>query len=128
MIKANELRIGNWVEIDYCYRQVTSISEEGINIAIYDDCVIWEDKIRGIPLTPDIFEKAGFEDILGDRIWSKDGIELFHGSRFIEERDGYWACAYWQPTESETETKLQYIHQLQNLYFALTGEELDITF
>lgn len=68
-----------------------------------------------IPLTEEILLKCGFEidDVLApcmhvakewDLEWFIDGVYL----------DG-------------SNTKAVYLHQLQNLYFALKGEELNIT-
>ena len=42
--------------------------------------------------------------------------------RYEREQDfnGYWLKWYYSPKFN----KIKYVHQLQNLYFTLTGEEL----
>jgi hypothetical protein len=38
----------------------------------------------------------------------------------LMQLDKGWGVQFWQGN------KLEYVHQLQNLYFALTGEELEM--
>lgn len=70
----------------------------------------------GIPLTHEILEKCGF-------YWNDPFYEIKNPSAAgllkisYSEEDGY---VY------DFMTKLNYLHQLQNLYFALTGEELPV--
>ena len=56
MIQANELRLGNWVT--FCHPK----TEYNIQIPAYDIylCSIGDRAYKGIPLTPEILEKAGF--------------------------------------------------------------------
>jgi hypothetical protein len=132
MIQANELRIGNWFSYiskhgvwTTAYDKVESIHEKGINIYADSDygCSIIEpdftfDYIQPIPITPEILEKAGFEVSI-DEYEIFDYVYLIHG---MDKRFYLWFGIGEYPTE----TFIQYVHQLQNLYFALTGEELNI--
>lgn len=112
MIKANELRIGNYVstEVD------EFISIDGTNkyrIIIEGDYVS-EGYVNPIPLTEEWllkfgFTKHGFDDPL-DLYWCHPNL-----IGAINER-----CLIYDYSR----LKIQYVHQLQNLYFALTGEEL----
>lgn len=79
------------------------------------------DKLSPIPLTPEILEKAGFVTIGryaigvgGYNVFAKGRIELLQPN----EGDPYILAFY--------EAKITHLHQLQNLYFALTGQELTI--
>jgi hypothetical protein len=109
MIKANELRIGNWV-----YN-----SGEPYKIDWRNDDYWHTDSLEPIPLTPEILEKCGFNNF---------GKDLIHSDFAIEKRKDI--AVLW-PNEGCTETHnikvpCKYLHQLQNLFFALTGEELEI--
>jgi hypothetical protein len=116
MIKANELRIGNWYFEFGMPRQATGLLIYKLeSIRIRDKIAI---DISPIPLTPEILEKAGFREygpfspwlVLGSFAWVKNvGI------------------MYEIDTESAMLDHIIHLHQLQNLYFALTGEELNIT-
>jgi hypothetical protein len=100
-MKANELRIGNWVRYHhnggFIDAQIFHLTDEDINVL-------------PIPLSPEIIEKCGFEDEYGNGRYYFDGLEYYDGK-------------LWFRT---SEIKIQYLHQFQNLYFALTGEELEV--
>lgn len=66
--------------------------------------------IIGIPLTSEILEKCGFKPFAKD--WVKSGI-------IIHTRKRGFVINKRIPI-------IKSIHQLQNLYFALTGEELTV--
>src|SRR5574343_389431 len=112
MIHANELRIGNWVKIGQFYTTICFINGD-------------EDYFEPIPLTPEIFEKAGFKYDEG-----MESYDLFTSSGLISIAtdysffigDNHLECGFAGGNKS----LVKYLHQLQNLYFALTGEELQI--
>ena len=127
-MKKNELRIGNWV-LNKRYKsgyvmQIESIGEFGVNIElgydgrspiIEDDCSFNE--CNPIPLTEEWLLKFGFEktDSHGDFEYLIGRYSYFRGSFYIADCD-----------ECGESVEVQHVHQLQNLYFALTGEELTI--
>ena len=151
-MKARELRIGNLVTDEFydhfkTVHKVESINEKGINLEVTDDgdwpevashwiepeCSF--DKLRGIPLTEEWLLKFGFflkEEIDDEHFFNgalfqdrnSDEFVIHHGEEYHYIRD-ISASSFDGSTEYRT-TKIQYIHQLQNLYFALTGEELTI--
>ena len=102
-MKPNELRIGNWVET---FEGVIQI-QNGWEIDEGNEC-------QPIPLTEEWLEKFGFEysDLNGDSgLWKIPPFQIYGKcNQFIYE----YAL------------DVNYVHQLQNLYFALTGEELTI--
>lgn len=71
-----------------------------------------------IPLTPEILQKAGFEKD-GNGFCLSDKMSL---SLAVTKNGGYLAC--WR--DRSLNFVINHLHQLQNLYFALTGEELSI--
>ena len=129
-MNAQELRIGNWVLIDGKPERIDSIVTsssnflyDGVNAEIedgyYGDYSVMVKDPEPIPITPEILEKAGFEfESRGvdafEQIWSCNGIEIWqHDEGFSQDYSPY-------------SVDIKHLHQLQNLYFALTGEELDI--
>jgi hypothetical protein len=121
-MKANELRIGNWVaDAAGNYNRIAVISMPN-QIETYSKDVDWlaaciVDDVLPIPLTPEILEKAGFVKSIN---FDNTYIKLIKGESFILKdcKDGTFFVY--------TGIRCQYLHQLQNLYFALTGEELNI--
>lgn len=118
MIAANELRIGNWIFQEYNYPITVGI----IYSHFFLECEGSPRRRRlvdcnPIPLAPDILEKAGFE---------RKGELLFDhkdGNYIRSSGDQYW---YYFKTTGNLRS-IQYLHELQNLYFALNRNELNIT-
>lgn len=108
MIKANELRIGNLVN-----RQGSELIVNGCDIKWFQ-----EDSYNGlepIPLTEEILLKCGFKLAIDENIYTlHDTIEL--------TQTDYGNSFYFMGNFIKSDIK--HLHQLQNLYFALTGEEL----
>jgi hypothetical protein len=125
-MKSTELRIGNYLQGKTRFVKVTKIySEHAIGIGSGDPYYVSGENpcLTPIPLTEEWLLKFGFKKNI-DTSYSRNDISLFIDKRlktnlFLQENmnDFKW-FGY--------ECKIQYVHQLQNLYFALTGEELTI--
>lgn len=111
MIQAKELRINNWVNSNLTnnYSQASAADIYNIN---QDQSVV-----DPIPLTEEILLNCGF----------KKFYDIFLYDRFrFDYKKSY---KYWYVTDRETNaylTKIEFLHELQNFYFALTGTELKI--
>jgi hypothetical protein len=123
MIQSSELRIGNLIEFPKkgykgnTVADIFNISTDKLNyFAGPLDC-------NPIPLTEEWMLGFGFdkeEKDFGPPIW--DGYTEFslNGYCFMQDRDAAWfLTGYNWNTEH-----FKYVHQLQNLYHALTGTEL----
>ena len=124
-MKANELRIGNWVNDGF-----STIELEAIDFVVMSDAPEGL-SLKPLPITEQWLVDFGFEktDDYGDQIYYELKTE---GSR------GYYVCfdheewVFGLSVRNECtcliydEPHFQYVHQLQNLYFALTGEELTL--
>lgn len=120
-MKAQELRIGNYFIVNW--------SKEICKADWMDIRDISDRRIIGgvspIPLTPEILEKCGFErtgnlNPSASRKFYKIGriiIEHIAGDRIAVYVDS--------PLEDILIGYQDHLHQLQNLYHALTGEELN---
>ena len=131
MIAANELRIGNWVNYDsddtpFC---VIEIAISGISVKNSEEETWIEiDQFSPIPLSSEILEKCGFicenanED---DRYYHlRLSNEKYCDLSFITgDKNGFMEVCLFP---YETYFRYQYLHQIQNLYFTLTNEELKI--
>ena len=114
-MKANELRIGNL--INRGGQQVTV--GWGTLKAAYEQLHIGEP----IPLTEEWLIRFGFEVSEIKREFGHKTIAWTHTGKYaltVYFKNGILSVRFWQGNEK------RYVHQLQNLYFALTGEELTI--
>ncbi len=114
-MESKELRIFNFVEYDGCTRYVKNINSKFVHL--HDACDYAINEIKPIPITEEWLLKFGFEKNLDGCPTLKKDHQYFQ----------YWEGRLtWQqsPHNDWSEFKIQFVHQLQNLYFALTGEEL----
>lgn len=125
MIKANELRIGNLVLSSGYPLRIDSIGKWYVTADVGMLTYMYE-IIEPIPLTPEILGKAGLSEIgrirLADRRFLEIDPRLDTNRVFLTELNTHsYIDTILLPIE------IEYLHQLQNLYFALTGEELTIS-
>lgn len=122
MIRATELRIGNWVnDISGNPTQVRGVGTNGIWISKSGPAT--ETAFKPIPLTEEWLVKFGFEYRSGwEDSWHKSPIGLY----FNPYKSGVCLEQIWDKLIESDLVNIQYVHQLQNLYFALTGNELAI--
>ena len=130
-----QLRIGNLVEIENHTKvcEVIEIKEKSLRVSyirsdngMVHNPIIEIDRIKPISITEEWLLKFGFElnSDEGDcKFYEKGkyGIRWVDGDEFyfyliMNDRDEYWILK-----------EIYDVHQLQNLYFSLTGEELTFT-
>ena len=113
-----ELRIGNALKFWNNIFFVSEITELKITAKNKSLGIICEDYIEFSPitLTEDILLRLGFEKTANPRELKYDdySILLLDEIRFV-------ICNYM---ENPPSVKVSTLHQLQNLFFSLTGEEL----
>jgi hypothetical protein len=132
-MKVNELRIGNWVLIS-CYAgdeykyfknamvKVSAIQSNTHITATEHQIVYPIDGIRGIPITEETLDLLQFYNT--ERVTNNNSFKCYETTfydRFDNERFGFELSR-----NNERLGEIKYVHQLQNLYFALTCEELTI--
>lgn len=124
-MKVNELRIGNLIE--YC-----DFPNKG-NIAVghtlftncFNDPNYLEYFYKPIPLTKEWLIEFGFKyknpGSGGQDQWSGYGFWSFNDVHFLGIKDG--KILYFN---RDRRTQIAYVHQLQNLYYAISGQEITI--
>lgn len=133
-ISAQELRIGNYIngsigddsELVLCYVTGYDPRDEFIFVS-NDNNIHYAEFVdfQPIPLTKEWLLKFGFEKKVEGAYIYKGSEECYYGVLFGEK-------IYFTIFEDYTfidryeVRSIRYIHQLQNLYFALTDEELRI--
>jgi hypothetical protein len=129
MIAANELRIGNWVILnDNDFKDSGAYCIDSIDISVAKE---EPKRFSPIPITHDILEKAGFAILENAGNWNNPEYTIYSSKvsyfkiglldgdfkYYVSTGDDFYS--YYSP-------KITYLHQLENLYFALTGTELTI--
>ena len=123
-MKANELMIGDWIQLDGSYYRIRELKKKGV-IKLYDITQYgehevelttdWiEEFIKGIPLTDEILNKHFPEYEPGYEIgwWPKE--------------DGKYQIEYHND-EIEIDCVLSYVHELQHLLkFVKLDKEIEL--
>ncbi|MES2620235.1 MAG: hypothetical protein V4615_05215 [Bacteroidota bacterium] len=128
VLQANELRLGNLIchvmkeSLGFAFERVYSLGEHGINNPLNIPNAANQPFYRGLPLTPQLLERFGFEQVSKGALQvyqKREGRFNFQIVRDFKRDEYYFEKAHFNHV-------FYHFHQLQNLYFALTGEELEI--
>lgn len=125
---AKELRVGNFIyysdyrDVDNPYEIITAVGNDISKLMISD----YQTRLMfsPIPLTDQWFEKFGGDkseiELCSYRLYSLTRNYDFHK---VESEDGDF---YWYCDQIIGDTCITYVHELQNLFFALTKQELEL--
>lgn len=122
MINANECKVGNrfirelhnerGLEYDHDF----VLTEEWMGKLFGSNIGIALQDLFPIPITPEILEACGFE-------YEHGQIEMYRNNNIWMYWDGKSLSANFGHIE-QLDVEISTLHQLQNLYFALTNKEL----
>ena len=139
-MKANELRSGSVISINgenvivdhiKCHEDSVTI-KNGFAIVFNDGDLETDgnDNIKPIVLTPEILEKCGFEYVTDWTVRDKrkhDCVTFLDlGYMYLASGMMGGGVTLFQNDRRSTGTNIDYLHQLQNLYFCLVGKELQV--
>ena len=125
-MKAQELRIGNYVCTSYMKKSVFKVN------AIHSDRLYFESIVENfksdtipvyiepIELTDEWLVKSGANKI-------NDILDIFELDRF--QLLPFYTYSFWKVIDKETKAyiaKVSVVHELQNMYVVLNGEELPL--
>lgn len=124
MIDAKELRIGNYIQLRDKLVMVRGIPNVHKLLIPGEQYAVEVDEFDPIPLTEELLLKCGFTEAYSD---SKGYIYSINEVNFLR-------CFFDIPyifIETEEDEDLfnrpiENLHQLQNIYFDLTGKELEV--
>jgi len=117
MINENEIRVCNY------YKRIDTVNDSKLGYHKWDssdwykvgECIDYFEHYEPIPLTEDILLKCGFKGIALPLYLNTGYFEFVWRKELFLDVEGQWLSI-----------NCHYLHQLQNLYFALCGEELKI--
>lgn len=136
MIDTKELRLGNIVQFGNRFIVLDAITSGGVSevggvvstgnaLHPYDRKFIPLRDINPVLLTEDVLLKCGFErNEVNEEIYFRK-YECFELLKFNENGDFAFICGD-NLKGNYVNTRVDYLHQLQNLYFAIIGEELEV--
>jgi methionine salvage enolase-phosphatase E1 len=132
-MEINELRIGNYVNIEGDVVKVKEIYEKSIHYANGEyESYATEDFIHPIELTGDILINIGFKKGYNE-IYSKTIKDDFYeyNVSYQNVKDNKYSFVAYGYKNGELKRQIildniQYLHELQNIFFSFTNQELNI--
>ena len=118
-MEAKELRIGNWVK--------DKDGRQPIKIDLGDFCYIERQGVEDyepISLTEEWLLKFGVNELLNQDVYRVNYTCYHKGTNCFN-----YCLGYYHDDQGYIDNifkDIKHVHQLQNLYFALTGKELEI--
>lgn len=117
MVNKTEIRIGNLLWPDapvQGYFFVSEIIEDAVNLE--NTFIKKFSEVEPVPITSEFLRQAGF--VYGRKFCGSDFYDLKLKRDFLGNEA-------WEFRRNNKELRdMQYIHQVQNLYYAISGEEL----
>ncbi len=135
-LKSNELRLNNWVLWENEPMQVR-VYEIETQQYVDNDTLHENHGVYGLPITPEILTKSGLdardasdEGYLGLTFtlihMIGDVMDYFTLIKEVDENEYQFEFYYDESSRIRPHKPIRYVHELQNLFFALYGEELNI--
>ena len=132
-MKANELRIGNFVDLGSRIAKVIEVNHQAcvvVDLEETQDTIEDYERTKGIILTDEWFIKFGFYK--DGEYWSRDIFDYKYCFRY---RDWANNWAFYQEYTDSPDPKddgkkypisfdIEYVHQLQNIWHSLLHEEI----
>jgi hypothetical protein len=123
MIKPTELRIGNFILIHDCLQEI-------VELPLPENCT--NENTKGIPLNEEWLESLGFKetDKKDAHVINLGEYELYVACNSFSgtlTKEPSWYCSVAIGYGSQPMSLIKkHVHDLQNLFFALAGTELEI--
>lgn len=119
-MKVSELKIGNYLNGRKGPVTVTEIRENNrVKIKENPSNFTVRDCLHPIPLTEEWLQKLGFQQV-------RPCYLVHNGFEAGLDGDDFANCMWTIIISKALPVKIKYVHQLQNLYFAITGGELTL--
>jgi hypothetical protein len=129
VMKVNELRIGNLVHrlAKIVVVKAIEIDNEGLGYLSANGEAVTQNQVEPIPLTEEWLLKAGFEKKFNIGCGEKDPNAYYWQGKKIDltlDLELSTPDHNYDSISVNGSMPLKYLHQLQNLYYTLTGEEI----
>lgn len=127
-VNVKELMIGNFIQCDDVVYEVNSLYRERLFCldAEADTHMIYVSNAKGIPINAEWLNKCGFTP----NSWKEISLALSYGSLYAHENNPtevYHTRDINDLNYDMHNSRILYVHQLQNYYLLNEGKELKIT-
>lgn len=129
MIDVKTLRIGSHILVNGKRERVRGLDEENGLIVRFPAEYVMANEAEAISITPEILTEMGFKyhEYDNGKLWEwdlPDGYKDYGYLEFDEDTTTIWRGRLWSMKEIEVEFKVEYLHELENLFYMFYNKEL----
>lgn len=123
------IRIGSHIIVDGKRERVRGLDEDNGLIIRFPAEYVMANEVEPISITPEILTEIGFEyhEYDNGKLWEWDLPNWYKGYGYLEfdeETTTIWRGHLWNMKEIEVEFKVEYLHDLENIFYMFYGVEL----
>lgn len=123
------LRIGSHILVNGKRERVRGLDEDNGLIIRFPAEYVNASDVEPIKITPEILTEIGFmyREYDNGKLWEwdlPDGYKDYGYLEFDEDTTMIWRGRLWSMKEIEVEFKVEYLHDLENIFYMFYGVEL----
>lgn len=123
------LRIGSHILVNGKRERVRGLDEDNGLIIRFPAEYVNANEVEPISITPEILTEIGFKyhEYDNGKLWEwdlPDGYKDYGYLEFDEETTTIWRGRLWSMKEIEVEFKVEYLHDLENIFYIFYDKEL----
>lgn len=128
-VDVKSLRIGSHILVDGKRERVRGLDEDNGMIVRFPAEYVNANDVEPISITPEILTEIGFKyhEYDNGKLWEwdlPDGYKDYGYLEFDDETTTIWRGRLWSMKEIEVEFKVEYLHDLENIFYMFYGVEL----
>lgn len=128
-VDVKTLTIGSHILVDGKRERVRGLDEDNGLIIRFPAEYVNANEVEPIPITPEILTEIGFKyrEYENGKLWEwdlPDGYKDYGYLEFDEDTTMIWRGRLWSMKEIEVEFKVEYLHDLENIFYMFYGVEL----
>lgn len=128
-VDVKTLRIGSHILVNGKRERVRGLDEDNGLIVRFPAEYVMASEVEPIKITPEILTEIGFKyrEYDNGKLWEwdlPDGYKDYGYLEFDEDTTMIWRGRLWSMKEIEVEFKVEYLHDLENIFYMFYGVEL----
>lgn len=129
MIDIKSLRVGSHILVNGKRERVRGLDEDNGLIVRFPAEYVMANEVEPISITPEILTESGFKyhEYDNGKLWEwnfSDGYKAYGFLEFDEDTTTIWRGRAWNMKEVEIEFYVEYLHDLENIFYMFYGVEL----
>lgn len=123
------LRVGSHILVNGKRERVRGLDEDNGLIVRFPAEYAMANEVGPIPITPDLLKELGFKyhEYDNGKLWEwrfSDLYKAYGYLEFDEDTTTIWRGRLWHMKEVEMEFKVEFLHELENIFYMFYGVEL----